>query len=142
MLTGLFPPTSGYSYLFGMDIVTDIYQIQNLIGICPQDDVLWPEMSAYEHFRLYARFKGMDYAEVESTAQTKLKQFDLQKDAHKPSTTFSGGMKRRLSVGLASVGDPQFIVLDEPTTVRDIILFMCIINKFLVLIRYLFVCYI
>ena len=61
----------------------------------------------------------MSHDEVNKDTVSKLKQFDLHKDGHKPSTTFSGGMKRRLSVGLASVGDPQFILLDEPTTGMD-----------------------
>ena len=55
MLTGLFPPTNGHAFIFGFDVHYDVPNIQELIGICPQDDVLWPELSATEHFQLYAR---------------------------------------------------------------------------------------
>ena len=58
----------------------------------------------------------MNWDEVQRVTATKLEQFDLHRDANKASATFSGGMKRRLSVGLASVGNPKFIVLDEPTS--------------------------
>ncbi len=117
LVTGLFTPSSGNAFVMGFDIATEVPEIQSIIGICPQFDILWGELSATEHLNLYGRFKGLTLREMALETAQKLKQFDLHRDAHKPVVTFSGGMKRRLSVALASVGDPKFILLDEPTTV-------------------------
>ena len=61
----------------------------------------------------------MTHDEMKRTAAEKLEQFDLHRDADKASSTFSGGMKRRLSVALALIGNPKVVFLDEPTAGVD-----------------------
>ena len=95
----------------------DQQKLQQISGVCPQDDVLFPELTAREHLQLYAAFKGV--AEVEAHCDEILRSVALSAHADNQISTFSGGMKRRLSVGIASVGGPRVLFLDEPTTGMD-----------------------
>jgi ABC-type multidrug transport system ATPase subunit len=79
-----------------------------------QHDILWPELSAYQHLRFFGIFQGMP--NLEENVQTMLKAVRLNKEGSHPSSSFSGGMKRRLSVAIASLGDKKVVILDEPTT--------------------------
>lgn len=59
ILTGLTAPTSGSVTIFGNDITTDMDVIRTIIGICPQEDVLWDELTVEEHLITYGKLKGM-----------------------------------------------------------------------------------
>ena len=82
-------------------------------------DLLWEELSAYQHMVLLAKFKGVNAAELEEHVSSRLAAVNLLDVAGSPVTTFSGGMKRRLSVSLASVGDPDIIFLDVSGCTRS-----------------------
>ena len=123
-LTGIHPPTHGEAFIFGLDIREDVAQLQKLMGSCPQDDLLWPELTAREHILMYAKFKGVAAAEIEDHCSAILDDTNLTGDADNPVSSFSGGMKRRLSVGIASVAKPRIMFLDEPTTGMSL-LFVC-----------------
>ena len=84
------------------------------MGVCPQEDLLWQELTAREHLYLYARFKGVAETEIDSHCADMLTAVGLVADGDNRVSTFSGGMKRRLSVAIASVGSPKIIFLDEP----------------------------
>ena len=90
-----------------------------MVGLCKQDDYLWPNMSAKEHLELYAGLRGVARDELENTVQKWLQSVDLDSVQLQYASTYSGGMKRRLSVALATIGDRPLIVLDEPTTGMD-----------------------
>lgn len=87
-----------------------------MVGLCKQDDYLWPDMSAKEHLELFAGLRGVESAKLQATVQKWLESVDLADVQFQYSSGFSGGMKRRLSVALATIGDRPLIVLDEPTT--------------------------
>ncbi len=89
------------------------------MGLCYQDDYLWPYLSAKEHLKLFAGICGVDSVKLEDTVQKWLKSVDLDSVQQQYVNTYSGGMKRRLSVALATIGDRPLIVLDEPTTGMD-----------------------
>ena len=57
MLTGLIAPTSGDVYIHGYDLATGLGSIRRSLGLCPQYDILWPEITVSEHLTMYARFK-------------------------------------------------------------------------------------
>ena len=119
MLTGLFPPSEGHITVFGKDIVDNLEDVRAMIGICPQHDILWNEMSPCEHLRLFSRLKDLDESVVEETVESTLKHVNLYLVRDHPVSSFSGGMKRRLSVAISSIGDPSVIFMDEPTTGMD-----------------------
>ncbi|KAI9136115.1 hypothetical protein BKA69DRAFT_1042814 [Paraphysoderma sedebokerense] len=116
ILTGLLTPTSGDCFVFGHSASQSSHFIQNQLGSCPQHDLLWDRLTPYQHMRLFCRFKGIPFAELDKYICERLDRVGLLEHKHKPVGTFSGGMKRRLSIIACSIGSPKLIVLDEPTT--------------------------
>jgi len=112
-------PTSGDVTVFGRSVTNDKASVRHLIGECKQDDFLWPDLSAKEHLELFGGVRGMSKADVPATVQKWLESVDLDIVQNDYSSSFSGGMKRRLSLAIATVGDAPVVVLDEPTTGMD-----------------------
>lgn len=117
MLTGLFKPTSGIATIYGLDLEEDA--VRSVIGVCPQHDVLWPELTAREHLLLFSRVKGIPSYLIDAEVHEKLELVGLTHVANEPAGSFSGGMKRRLSVAVSCIGDPKLIFLDEPSSGLD-----------------------
>ena len=115
-LTGLHDPTFGEAFVCGHSVRTEMPAIQRLMGICPQHDVLWEDLTARQHLRFYARFKGIARDQCDDYVRSAIIQFGLEAEADLRAGTFSGGMKRRLSVAISSMGDPRVCYLDEPST--------------------------
>ncbi|XP_057868704.2 ABC transporter A family member 11 [Cryptomeria japonica] len=120
-LTGITPITAGDALCYGYSIktTTGMSQIRNLMGVCPQFDILWDALSAQEHLYLFASIKGMPRSAIKSDAENLLSKVKLSEAAGLQVGSYSGGMKRRLSVAIALVGDPKLVFLDEPTTGMD-----------------------
>eukprot|EP01112_Ceratiomyxa_fruticulosa_P013038 TRINITY_DN3645_c1_g1_i2.p1 TRINITY_DN3645_c1_g1~~TRINITY_DN3645_c1_g1_i2.p1 ORF type:complete len:881 (-),score=186.76 TRINITY_DN3645_c1_g1_i2:11-2653(-) len=118
-ISGLFPPSSGTAKIYGYDIRTEISHVHSLMGVCAQDNILWGDLTGREHMMFYARLKGMSGKALEEAIEEGLKAVNLWGDRHKRSGSYSGGMKRRLSVAIALVGNPQLVLLDEPSTGLD-----------------------
>ena len=129
MLTGVHLPTSGTAKIFGLDLLNDRELIQPLMGVCPQHDILWEELSAWQHLEIFADLKGVSDSERKDTIIQKLQEVNLLKVrapfvlcrknddpqvARNRVSTFSGGMKRRLSVAICSICDPHILFFDEP----------------------------
>jgi ATP-binding cassette, subfamily A (ABC1), member 3 len=108
--------TAGDITVFGHSIKSDPNSIRRLVGVCKQDDYLWPNLSAKEHLDLFAGLRGVNPKEHEETVQKWLESVDLDSVQHQYSSQFSGGMKRRLSLAMSTIGARSLIVLDEPTT--------------------------
>lgn len=119
VLTGIFAPTSGTATLGGYDIVEEIDEVRQIIGVVPQFDILWDQLTAEEHMRMFCKIKGVPDSDIETVIDEKLAAVNL-KDVKKARTcTFSGGMKRRLTVAISCIGDPKIVFMDEPTTGMD-----------------------
>ncbi|MGH0172914.1 UNVERIFIED_CONTAM: hypothetical protein FKN15_075079 [Acipenser sinensis] len=119
MLTGLFPPTSGHAYINGYDICQDMTLIRRSLGLCPQHNVLFHSLTVQEHLQFFAQLKGYPREKTPDEVERILKILNLEDKRQSRSQTLSGGMKRKLSIGIALIGDSKVVMLDEPTSGMD-----------------------
>ncbi|KAM4611576.1 phospholipid-transporting ATPase ABCA1 [Polymixia lowei] len=119
ILTGLFPPTSGTALIHGYDIHTDMDNIRKHLGMCPQHNVLFNELTVEEHIYFYARLKGRSHDEVKAEMDQMIKDVGLPHKRKDLARNLSGGMQRKLSVAIAFVGGSKIVILDEPTAGVD-----------------------
>ncbi|XP_061566340.1 phospholipid-transporting ATPase ABCA1-like [Cololabis saira] len=119
ILTGLFPPSSGTAFINGYDIRTDMDHIRKYLGMCPQHNVLFDELTVEEHIYFYARLKGCSRSEVASQMDQMIKDVGLPHKRKDLAKNLSGGMQRKLSVAIAFVGGSKIVILDEPTAGVD-----------------------
>lgn len=119
MLTGLIDPSAGSADVYGMDIATQMSEARQSMGVCPQHDVLFPDLSVREHLVLFAGFKGVDPKLIDAAVTDMISQVGLTEKTHARSKSLSGGQKRKLSVGIALIGGSKIVFLDEPTSGMD-----------------------
>lgn len=113
----MLPVTAGDACVAGHSVAGgELPAIRRRMGVCPQFDVLWGEMTAREHLVLFAALKGLPRSEWAPVSEELLQRTKLSPAADRRSSGYSGGMKRRLSVAVALIGDPEVVYLDEPTT--------------------------
>ena len=122
MLTGLYSATSGTAEVFGHQIFDELDEVRKFMGVCPQHDVLFDLLTPEEHLSLFYDFKGANPDSKVKKAEIKkiLQDIGLYYAKDKQAGTMSGGMKRKLSVGIAMCGDSKFVLLDEPTAGMDL----------------------
>lgn len=94
-------------------------EVRKQMGICPQHDTLYDDLTVKEHLELFATFKNFDSNELDEEVNKLIKDVNLDEKADYLSKELSGGQKRRLSVALAFVGGSKLIYLDEPTSGMD-----------------------
>src|SRR5690348_7193894 len=120
MLTTLLPATEGTARVAGHDIADEGAAVRRAIGAALQEAALDPFLTGREHMRLQAGLHGFGKAERDSRADELLARVGLSEAADRKVGGYSGGMKRRLDLGLALVHRPRILFLDEPTTGLDI----------------------
>lgn len=120
MLTAEFPPSSGDATIAGFSVSHQPEAIRRRVGYCPQFDAHFENLTGREHVELYASIKGVPNNMIKAAAAAKLAAVGLSAaDADRLSAQYSGGMKRRLSLACALIGQPQIVFLDEATTGVD-----------------------
>uniref|UniRef100_A0AAY4A5Y8 P-type phospholipid transporter n=1 Tax=Denticeps clupeoides TaxID=299321 RepID=A0AAY4A5Y8_9TELE len=119
ILTGLFAPTSGTAFINGYDIRTDMDTIRKHLGMCPQHNVLFNDLTVEEHIYFYARLKGQSSKEVKAEIDQMIEDVGLPHKRHELARNLSGGMQRKLSVAIAFIGKSSIVILDEPTAGVD-----------------------
>merc|ERR1711937_978325 len=120
MLTAEFPPSSGDASLAGYSVANEPEKTRRRVGYCPQFDAHFTNLTGREHVELYASIKGIPEALVKEAAAAKLKEVGLSEfDSDRLAAGYSGGMKRRLSLATATIGNPQIVFLDECSTGVD-----------------------
>ncbi|KNC47320.1 ATP-binding Cassette superfamily [Thecamonas trahens ATCC 50062] len=119
MLAGHHAPSSGTAYVDSLNVATQIDDIHAVLGVCPQHDVHWGMLTASEHLTFYGRLKGLSGSALATEVRETLEALQLAHVANKAVGSFSGGMRRRVSLGMAIIGSPRIVMLDEPTTGLD-----------------------
>ena len=120
MLTTLLPPTAGSARVAGHDVVREGPEVRAAIGAALQEAALDPFLTGREHMLLQAALHGLPRAERRERGDALLERVGLAEAADRKVGGYSGGMKRRLDLGLALVHRPRLLFLDEPTTGLDV----------------------
>uniref|UniRef100_A0A452TI48 ATP binding cassette subfamily A member 9 n=1 Tax=Ursus maritimus TaxID=29073 RepID=A0A452TI48_URSMA len=121
ILSGLSVPTSGSVTIYNHSLseMADFETISKLTGVCPQSNVQFGFLTVKENLRLFAKIKGIQPHEVEREVQQVLRDLEMENIQDILAQNLSGGQKRKLTFGIAILGDPQVLLLDEPTAGSD-----------------------
>ena len=119
ILTGIYEPTSGNAFIRGNSIRNQLERSHEFIGYCPQFDLLWEDLSVENTLLFYSRIKNKETSKINSMVTKVLEDVKLTRYKNYLVRELSGGMKRRLSLGVALIGEPPIVFLDEPTTGLD-----------------------
>ncbi len=119
MLSTILPPTGGEASILGNDIRKDAKNIKEIIGVCPQEIVLYERLTAKENINLIAKMHGLKKADYKEKTDDLLGRMNLLDRANSLVKTYSGGMKRRVNVLMAVIHDPEVVIFDEPTAGLD-----------------------
>ncbi|CDW86996.1 abc transporter family protein [Stylonychia lemnae] len=119
LLVGLIKPDSGQATIYGYDLQNDIQQCRSNIRLCQQNDFLYQDLTPKEHINLVCEMRNIDKDQIDDIISQTLETVMLENEQDKPVKHLSGGMKRKLSLGMALIGEAKFIILDEPTSCLD-----------------------
>ena len=111
--------TGGEMKVFGLDPLTDSREIKTRVGVVTQDNCLDEAMSVIENMKVFASFVGVPKNERENRVNELLDFMSLKHKRHSRIKALSGGMQRRLVFVRALLGNPELVILDEPTTGLD-----------------------
>ncbi len=119
MLATVLPADRGEIIIGGYSVKENPQGARQLIGVCPQDLALYPELSAIDNLMFFGRMEGLSGKEARAQAFTNLELMGLEERAKGKIEKYSGGMKRRINLAIALMGNPQLLFLDEPTVGID-----------------------
>ncbi|MCD6520581.1 MAG: ATP-binding cassette domain-containing protein [Anaerolineae bacterium] len=115
MLSCLLSPTQGDAFVLGHSIIHEAQAVKRVIGVVPQDVALYPDLSAKENLLFWGRMYGLRGKNLRKRVDEILELIGLQERQKDRVAKFSGGMKRRLNIGIALLHHPPVIYMDEPT---------------------------
>lgn len=121
MLSCLIKPTSGDAFLLGDSIISDAHAIKEKTNISPQETAVAENLSVLENLEFIAEIYGQDSKTANKNAFDIAKNFGLESELNKKPKNLSGGMKRRLSIAMALISEPEILFLDEPTLGLDVL---------------------
>ncbi|KAF0818170.1 Efflux ABC transporter, ATP-binding protein [Bacillus sp. ZZV12-4809] len=116
LVTGLAFPTTGKIELFGQSNKTELIEARRRIGTIIEGPTLYPHLNAADNLEAHRLLKGIPGKEC---IQKTLEIVGLQDTGKKKAKNFSLGMKQRLGIGIALLGEPEFLILDEPINGLD-----------------------
>ena len=122
ILSGLYSATSGYAIYDNQNIISTEghSKFRKYLGICPQHDVLFDDLTVKEHLEMFCVFKSVKKQKISEEINKILQDFDLLEKKDTKACYLSGGQRRKLSICIALVGGSSVIFLDEPTSGMDI----------------------
>jgi ABC-2 type transport system ATP-binding protein len=118
MLTTVLKPTDGDARINDYGLIKEKDKIKPLIGVCPQENVVFEALTAEDNVEFVGRMHGMDSSDIKERKKLLLEKMNIA-GRKKPAKSFSGGMKRRLSLVMSLIHQPQILFLDEPSAGLD-----------------------
>jgi len=112
-------PTEGDAWVHGKHVVHDVNAARRLLNVAPQEEALYPTLTAEENLAFFAELYGVRRSERARRVQEALDTVGLASRKGDRVATYSGGMRRRLNLGCALVSAPRVVLLDEPTVAVD-----------------------
>ncbi len=112
-------PTSGTVRVHGRDAVSDPDSVKPMLGVVPQEANLYWGLTVFHHLRLFGRLRGLSRRDALDRTDHVIESLRLREHRDRPIEALSGGLKRRVLVGIAALARPSLMVLDEPTTGLD-----------------------
>ncbi|MEK9198690.1 ATP-binding cassette domain-containing protein [Ureibacillus sp. 179-F W5.1 NHS] len=119
MLSTLIPPTAGDVFLNQQSIIKNPVALRKILGVVPQEIALYGELTAQENLKFFGSIHRMPKKKLEERMEVVLEQIGLQNESKKKVKHYSGGMKRRLNIGVALLHEPKYLIMDEPTVGID-----------------------
>ena len=112
-------PTSGTATVNGFDVQREPQKVKELIGVCIQETAVYPFLTGEENVDLLGDLYTLNHEDLKTRRTMLIEKMGLASDAKRRTEKYSGGMKRRLSLILALIHNPQIAFLDEPTVAMD-----------------------
>lgn len=112
-------PTAGGVRVFGHDVVAEPFIVKALLGVVPQEASLFDYLTPYQHLRIFGKLRGLAPRDASRRAEELIADLELAEHRNVPIEKLSGGLRRRVFVGIAALARPPLMVLDEPTTGQD-----------------------
>ncbi len=119
MISTRIRPTRGDAWVFGKHVVHDVTAARRLLNVAPQEEALYPSLTAEENLAFFAELYGVSRRDRPSRVAEALEAVGLTSRKDDRVATYSGGMRRRLNLGCALVSAPRLVLLDEPTVAVD-----------------------
>jgi ABC-2 type transport system ATP-binding protein len=119
MMSTLLPPTSGEVRYNGVDVLDKPQELRRVLGVVPQEIALYEELTAYENMKFFGRIYGLKGARLEKRIKEVLDMIGLTERSKDRVETYSGGMKRRINIGVTLLHEPRVLIMDEPTVGID-----------------------
>ena len=122
MLTGMYEATQGTAIYEGVNILDSMNMeiFREKLGICPQHDILFEDLTIREHLEMFSIFKGVELTEVDNEVNKTLHDFQLEDIQYMLAKNLSAGQRRKLSISISLIGGSKVIFLDEPSSGMDI----------------------
>jgi ABC-2 type transport system ATP-binding protein len=112
-------PTAGSAFISGLDVVSDKKDVLSIIGVVPQENSFYDELTVTENLRYFGSLYGVAVIDIKKRSHRILEMLQLREKGSSRASTLSGGMKTRLNIACALIHKPEVLILDEPSVGLD-----------------------